>query len=300
MMHKMETILVNLDLSSMDEHLIRYTFSAAQLLDIKRVILLHLVRQPNGGKETYEQMAADKIKGLVQNIKSEKQPEEIVYEITSSESDIIAQINNIAVDHGTDLIVVGKKKIGEGEGILPRRLAARSSCSVLALTENGNPNINKVLVPIDFSETSSKGFERALEVAQKHPHIEIVGLHIFGLPTGYHTSGKSPEEYSKILRKHAEKRFENFVAQYNIQGLKISSRFHFDASNSNQAKIIFNVGLVEDVDLIVMGSKGRTGLATLLGSTTKKVLINNLSIPTLVIKDKEKHLNFFQALLQMK
>ena len=65
-------------------------------------------------------------------------------------------------------------------------------------------------------------------------------------------------------------------------------------------KIIFNIGLVEHVDMIMMGSKGKSTLAaTFLGGTTEKILLHNISIPILILKKKEINVGFLDALLKI-
>jgi nucleotide-binding universal stress UspA family protein len=90
--------------------------------------------------------------------------------------------------------------------------------------------------------------------------IEIICLNIYQLPQGYTTSGKSMQEFAEIMKKNAQKRYQHFMKQFSLDGIRIAPRFHLDTDDAF-AKIIFNIGLIEDVDMIVIGSRGRTNLA---------------------------------------
>ncbi|GAA4821842.1 universal stress protein [Algivirga pacifica] len=298
-MNELQTILVALDLSEMDLNLIRYTLRISKSMDIKKIILLHVASENSlkRSKKQHDKILQQMKDTVAQASENAADHYAIAYEITEGEP--VAQIQRVSKEQSCDIIVIGKKKIGDGTGTKARRLTRRSLCSVLTLTEVPASGVNKILLPIDFYEMSQRALKSAINFCRKS-NASLTCLHITKLPTGYHTSGKSPEEYANILKEHAEKRFQNLLKTMDAEDLSIDFRVHFDQTNSKGAKIIFNIALVEDADIIVMGSRGRSTIAaTLLGSTTEKLLVNNISIPTLVIKNKEKNLGFFEALLKI-
>ncbi|MEH0154373.1 universal stress protein [Limibacter armeniacum] len=302
----MQTILVSLDFSYMDEHLIRYTFSTAQKQHTEKVILVHAAKEGQlqtemefeGKMMPAHEALLEQMKATVAKVLGETEfSPAIVYELMAGEP--LIKILEASKKHATDLIVVGKKKIGDGTGNMSKKLSRRALCSVLTLTEKPSADMKKILIPIDFSQMSKTALKKALHYT-RNTGIELTCLNIIGLPTGYHTSGKRPEEYAKILISHAEKRFAQFIEDLDTEGAKLSCRFHFDPTNSKGAKIIFNIALVEDADLIVIGSRGKSEMAAkFLGSTTERLLLNNLSIPTLVVKDRDQKVNFFEALINI-
>ena len=137
-----------------------------------------------------------------------------------------------------------------------------------------------------------------MNLARKVP-IQITCLNVYTLPNGYLASGKSTSEFSQIMKKNAEKRFKHFIKDLDTEGVKIETKYQLDIRNAIP-KIIFNIGLVEHVDMIMMGSKGKSTLAAaFLGSTTEKILLHNISIPILILKKKEVNVGFLDALLKI-
>jgi nucleotide-binding universal stress UspA family protein len=169
---------------------------------------------------------------------------------------------------------------------------------VLSLPQNAFPQFKKLLIPIDFSEFAYIALEKAINLAKKTP-IEIICLNVYTLPNGYLASGKSTSEFSAIMKKNAEKRFKHFIKDLDTEGINIKTKYQLDIRNAI-AKIIFNIGLVEHVDMIMMGSKGKSKLAAaFLGSTTERILLHNISLPTLVLKKKEINVGFLDSLLKI-
>ena len=82
--------------------------------------------------------------------------------------------------------------------------------------------MNKIIVPIDFSEHSEYALEAAAIIAQKHD-AEIMALHMLEISDAIltHASG---EQQSKafFLLKLAEKRFEDFLKKEYLEGIKVS------------------------------------------------------------------------------
>ena len=143
--------------------------------------------------------------------------------------------------------------------------------------------MKKILVPVDFSDQAQYACKVAATIAKK-TNCEIILLHMLDIPStsidpagGGNLQGGAQSIY---YLKGIHKEFEKFKALPFFDGLKIieSVRFHkaFEGVIEESKK--------KDVDLIVMGSQGATGLkGMLVGSNTEKV-VRHSDIPVLVIK----------------
>ena len=140
--------------------------------------------------------------------------------------------------------------------------------------------MNKIIVPVDFSDFSEHALETAAYFAKKHK-ADILVVHLIDLPTSLISkSSASINEESLFKIKLAEKNFKNFLNKDYLKGIKVKPII----KGSKDFKELNNVALKEGADLIIMGSHGVYGLKEILiGSNTEKV-VRNSKIPVLITK----------------
>ncbi|NNE78074.1 MAG: universal stress protein, partial [Pricia sp.] len=140
--------------------------------------------------------------------------------------------------------------------------------------------MNKIIVPVDFSEQSEYALKVAASLAKKHDSA-ILALHMLELTQAMITSseGFHPEQ-TVFLIKIAEKRFNDFLDKPYLKDVKISPIIkHYKVFSE-----INEVAKEHEVDLVIMGSHGTDGLREIfIGSNAEKV-VRNSDIPVLVIK----------------
>ena len=137
---------------------------------------------------------------------------------------------------------------------------------------------NKILVPTDGSEYAKKAQKHALFLA-KVSGAEIVAVSVTennfvnGLPLD-----DEVYQLNQILNERSEENLKEFD-KLNEDDLKIT---HVVREGS-PAKVILEVAKEEAVDLIVMGSSGKSGFDRfILGSVSDKV-VNAAKCPVLVV-----------------
>jgi nucleotide-binding universal stress UspA family protein len=136
--------------------------------------------------------------------------------------------------------------------------------------------MKKILFPTDFSEASINAFIYALKLADSIKG-EIITLHVYDLPqVGYsNVPGVLNEIYDLIELGN----FENYkdqvpflrriAEQNNMEHIKISNVL----DTGNLINKIVKIVRDEDIDYVVMGTKGATSLKeTFLGTATTKVM----------------------------
>lgn len=145
--------------------------------------------------------------------------------------------------------------------------------------------MKKLLVPIDFSAQAEYAAKVAVSIA-KLTDSKIYLLHMLELPTGvidpasYGTSSNTP--MALLFLKRAYQKFEDFKKLPFFDGIEIEDSVLFHKAYDG----IIDESVKNDIDLIVMGSKGTSGLEEMLvGSNTEKV-VRNSDIPVLVIKQE--------------
>lgn len=136
--------------------------------------------------------------------------------------------------------------------------------------------MKKILVPTDFSDQATNALNFGTELA-KMSGAELILLHVIEHPAGssFSASGEvhaaDPTEHVFILKliEKIEKDFESIKSQSVFDQVKVSSLIKV-GSPFNTVSDLINT---DDIDLIVMGTKGATGLQeVLVGSNAEKVV----------------------------
>lgn len=142
--------------------------------------------------------------------------------------------------------------------------------------------MKKILIPFDGSEFSQKAFEKGLEIAEKFESQLIVLTVIQSKISD--SAGISLERLQEIQDEEEDvattllKKLEN---QVNAKNVSFSMKIIHNPSTPDGI-IVFAES--NNVDLIVIGSHGRTGFRKLvLGSVTNGVL-SHVKCPVLVTK----------------
>jgi len=186
-------------------------------------------------------------------------------------------IVDVAEDEGRDLIIMGVKGAKFLVGSTTARVIGFSSQDVLVIPEKAEVAWQRILLATDGSEYSRKAAERALILAQElGGTLKIVSV----LEISSHIYAVAPElaeEKIKLPRKNAQEAKDLAVSR----GI-IAEDFVREAESADEP--IIELARSANIDLIVMGSHGRTGLKRLLmGSVTERV-IGNAPCPVLVVK----------------
>ncbi|MDI6852740.1 MAG: universal stress protein [Deltaproteobacteria bacterium] len=191
-----------------------------------------------------------------------------------------AGIVNVAESENCDLIVIGAKGRGLLErllvGSVARRVIGFTKRDVLVVPFKGSLALNKIMLATDGSENSQPAGNRALELAQAYG-AELKVLSVLELPSPI---GGNVREVLADLEKSRKNVLTDIRAQAEALGLTTECF----TSQGPPARTIVAEAQKQGVNLIVMGSHGRTGLSRLLmGSVTERV-IGLSPCPVLVVK----------------
>ena len=297
-----QRVLVCLDLSDHDEILIRVCSRLVKEMGTEHIDFFHVVEHlelPSRLLEEYPDIAVpvdESVSKFIEESIAKSAPITVPYEIHVVEGNPTDRVLKWSNIKDVDLIVMGKKATDHGSGILPEKIVKVSNCSILLVPVAKRKTLEKILVPTDFSRNAKHALEYALRIGEIY-NAEVVCNHVYRVPTGYHTSGKSYEEFAAIMEGHARKDFERWLKEYDLP--KVDCIYQLDKDH-NHAKVSHQVALDSDFTMIVMGSLGRTGLASVLvGSNAMRMIKYEHKMPLLVVKEKGENMGLLQALLRV-
>jgi universal stress protein A len=135
-------------------------------------------------------------------------------------------------------------------------------------------NIKKILCPIDFSDFNKSANAYASMLA-KSTGAEIVYLHVFlpDVPFGSYAY-VDPEQDEKLDLKQLK------TIQPTVPGVKVSYVVECGPAKDR----IVEYANENDIDLIVMGTHGRTGLGRLLMGSVAEAVVRKAECPVLALK----------------
>lgn len=287
-MSQFENILVCLDRTEMDAHLIRYSAMMAKLAKSRRVIVMH-VTQVNIDMSITREFRSLMAEEFNYDCKTD-----IKIIQGSNVSEVMAWEDIASID----LIIMGIKPGSKTNGQHAAQVLEGSLCSVLLVPNNDCESISRVLLPVDFSKNSARALE-VLTGLQQGDNLEILLQHVFYVPTGYSSTGKTYEQFAEIMQKNREKDYAKFKRRFKIDDSNYEMIFTLD-NDDKPSDNIYEMAEERNVNLIVLGSLAKTRLASMIiKSTSLGLLKYDEDIPCLVVKDKEDNIGFFDALMRI-
>ena len=303
--HKTEVALAGLDLSEMDNYVIQFSALLCKALSVRRIFFIHVARDlelPEDMLQEYPGLVMPSEESMRNDLEEkvakyfEDNPD-IEVNVIVEKGDAIEHILRHIKIENVDLIFMGRKRSLKGSGIVSSRLARKSPCSLLLVPENPPAAIEKVMVPVDFSWYAGMALSCANLIASSTGAL-VSCANVYKVPTGYHTTGKSHDEFAEIMKGHARRDYGNFLKSMG-ETEDIPCKFLL-SEDDDYAKLLYEQAAIEKASLIIVGSRGRTAAAVaLIGSLAEKLTYLNFSIPLLIIKKKGENMGFLQALLRV-
>lgn len=139
-----------------------------------------------------------------------------------------------------------------------------------------------ILVPYDLSKCSNHAFKIALNMAEKYNSKLNILTCIEGDPWHHkYYDSRADAELLKKQRKATEENTSKLEEDAKKKGVKITTKI---IKTESIVKQIVSFAKSQKIDLVVMGSHGRTGFDKfLLGSVTNGVA-QKVNCPVLIVK----------------
>ena len=165
---------------------------------------------------------------------------------------------------------------------------ARSQDSAQTAPDDRDLTYKVLLVPIDFSEHSKRTVEYAARFAARY-RATVRLLHVFQIPDYAVTQYEHRQQGSEALKSQVDLAEE--VAQENLSAFEqnlLNKGIHVNAylRVGYPFEEIVLMANDPDVDLIIIGSHGRSGIKRLLLGSTAERVVEHAPCPVLVAKER--------------
>ncbi|HEY9463489.1 MAG TPA: universal stress protein [Vicinamibacterales bacterium] len=148
------------------------------------------------------------------------------------------------------------------------------------------PTVKRILVPTDFSETADKALAYAKDLAPKlGASLHLV--HVYRDP--YVVAACAPEVYASVPTDVRERAIEE-ARERLFERLDADEEQRFRGSRGIVrgliAPQIVDYAANNDIDLIVMGTHGRRGVAHMLLGSVAEHVVRTAACPVLTVRDE--------------
>ena len=151
------------------------------------------------------------------------------------------------------------------------------------MIEGDDIPLKRIIVPLDGSDSSFRAAKYAIKIA-KMANAEIIFMHaVVNPPYGDpRSAGIMITSYIKEARELAELWYVSAGNMASKEGVKFMAETILDVASA--ADSIVNYAESKKADLIVIGTKGRTGLKRLLLGSVASGVVTHASCPVLITR----------------
>ena len=201
------------------------------------------------------------------------------------------EIMRMIKDHQPETLVLGshgsRTIYFEQIGGLASRCIRQAPVEVFLIRDAQNKPFDSIGACIDFSENSIRAAHRAAEIAvQDGAKLQL--LHVYRAPsyldTGLGWLGPAfkkndPEEVKRDKEQELQKLRDELAAKHGLENISI-----LVTEAKNIANGLYDVLKSIDADLVVLGTRGRTGLKGIFLGTTAESIIQTTPCSVLAVK----------------
>lgn len=238
-----------------------------------------------------EKTAAKILRGLIQQARSQGIEAEGKMALGKGWLELVRQ----ALRDRYDLVLIGTRdRTGLNWmlfGSTAVKVLRRCPCPVWVVKPDGEPSPLKILVASGLDPAAEEGLRLAAELARAAPAV-IYLLHVVDFPLDRHWATALPDArelaYRRRVREHAVGELEGQIDRAGARSLTPPVQVHLaDEIGILPDEGILNFLRTQPIDLMVMGTIGRGGIAGVMIGNTAERLLSQLSCSLLAVKPKD-------------
>lgn len=294
-MNKMKTVIVGIDYSDNSERALREASRIANWMDSK-LVCLHVIEdeilQEFRGTPTFDESgvldsALRRLELHVANTVGAGHDIECKAVIGHPFKECLASIDAT----GADLLVLGshglKKDNPRRVGTLASRCIRKAPVDVLLVRQVQDGPFRSILACVDFSENSLRAAYRAADIAvQDNAALELYHVYRSPIYIASEAGGLGPvlpPIDSVQAKAQLKEKLNGLAEKISVYGDNLEVRTEVIEHASVSAAIVERIE-ENAVDLVVLGTRGRTGMKILLMGTTAEHIIHDAPCSALAVK----------------
>jgi len=278
-MNLLEKILLAIDFVGPSDNVIKNAMDLAKTFD-SRITPIHVLPpgiEDEKARRLLQQAAEKQLSRLKEHIEQKGIKAEPPILTTGIHFE---EIVNAGERSEANLIVIGASEKKDTErfplGTTAEKIIRKSTKPVWVVKHDQPLEVKTILCPIDFSRESRRALKHALVIARRF-EAKLLILSVF--ETSSPTDESPTHDWDAFVdywqkqenKAHAQflDQYDKFLDQFNLHDLTWEK---IVAEGKPAAEILSAISRF-DVDLLIMGTTGRTGLSRLMmGSVTEKVI----------------------------
>ena len=268
----LEKILVAQDFGKSSDNVVKSAIELAKIFQ-STIVLIHILPDDivnEKARNLLNDTAWTKLNQTRDRIKNERVKSESPLLIVGNPHETIVRA---AVDVNATLILVGSGETQQGDtfclGTTAERIIQKSEKPVFVIKENVMLNVEHILCPVDYCDASKRALKNAITIARRFKS-ELTILAVCELQeSNWFASEKIKDKENELRYRLHKEELDSFLEGFNLRDLNWTK----EVPRGKPSEEILNTISRKMIDLLVMGTAGRTGVNRLfMGSVTEKVI----------------------------
>lgn len=271
-MKLLEKILMPIDVNDINDEQIGAAVKIAKEFH-SEVLVMYVLPDSDLHPDVEKLLSKYINKTINKTIKALKKEDVVCPDPIIKQGNPVSNILEVATDENANLILVSSgANVNEDRfklGTTAEKLVQLSDVPVWVTQYGEELKMKRILCPIDFSDPAKRALRNAILLSNNFNAT----LHILGVFEPFFTASPrinfDQKAENEKLRKQFEVQMDEFLSGFSLKGLNHKVEIAVGVPHDKILKAIDK----SDIDMLVIGTNGRSGFSRmLLGSVTEKVI----------------------------
>ncbi|MCG8702330.1 MAG: universal stress protein, partial [Bacteroidales bacterium] len=296
-MKLLQNILVPVDFSRSSDSAVNNAIHLAETFN-SQITLMHVIEQGVMSKEL-ETLVFESVETKMSAISSQVKSKGVLVNNTLIEKGVaFEKIIQEAQSGDYNVMVVGSGNKSPNEtfklGTTVEKLMRKNQVPLWVVKDEEEMKLKRIVCPVDFSASAERALNNAITLASRfNVQLDILNVYVPLNVFSFRYETDNGQE-NKVLKAQQEKDFYAFLRKFNLSSVKHNTIVLEGSAHEEILSYIKE----NEVDLLLMGTTGKTVISRLLmGSVTEKVT-RELPCSFITTKAKDIANDYFESNLR--